>query len=180
MSTSALRPLARPDTIVSELDDEALLYDFETHGAHCVTRAAFRVYQLCDGRRTLRAIASELARRGPAMPEALIAQAVDELTAAGLLYAAPARRSVDLSRRTAMKQMALTAGLSVAVPMVWSIVAPSVAEAASVSCVTAAICMGTTQNNICCGTSGSSAGTCHGGVCDPTVLTSTCAGNTCR
>lgn len=159
---------------MSELDDEALIYDFETQGAHCVSRVAFRVFQLCDGRRALAELTTELARRGVAVPEALVAQAVDELTAAGLLHAAPQRRSVDLSRRRALKKLALTAGLSVAAPMVWSIVAPSVAEAAS-RCIAASACMGTTSTSICCGTAGGLSGTCMGNACQPSVL-GACAG----
>ena len=181
MSTSSLRPLARPDTIVSELEDEVLLYDFETHGAHCVSKVAFRVYQLCDGKRTLRGIATELAQRGAAVSEVLVAQAVNELTTAGLLYPAPSGRTtgraVDLSRRDAMKKMALTVGLSVAVPMVWSIVAPSVAEAASTMCVSTSACMGAGTSGVCCGTSGGSAGTCSGNMCS---IGGSCFGLTCH
>ena len=176
MSTASHRPLARPDTIVSELEDEALIYDFGTQGAHCVTQVAFRVFQLCDGRRTIAALTTELALRGAAVPEALVAQAVDELTSAGLLDAAPQTRPVDLSRRRAMKKLALTAGLTVAAPMVWSIVAPSVAEAAS-RCVVASACMGTTSNGICCGVPGGLAGTCNGNMCDATGLK--CLGQRC-
>ncbi|MEO6951902.1 MAG: twin-arginine translocation signal domain-containing protein [Polyangia bacterium] len=161
---------------MSELDDEALIYDFATQGAHCVSKPAFRVYQLCNGRRTLRELGMELARLGAAVPESQVAQAVDELTRAGLLHAAPERRPVDLSRRRAMKELALTAALSVAAPMVWSIVAPSVAEAASVACIQAAACMGM-GNSACCGTSGGFAGTCHGNMCD---TTGSCLGDTCR
>ena len=175
MSTASLRPLARPDTIVSELDDEALIYDFESHRAHCVSKVAFRVYQLCDGRRTLRVITAELARRGAVVPEVVVAQAVDEFAAAGLLLVAPAGRAVNFSRRNAMKKMALTAGMAVAVPMVWSIVAPSVAEAAS-KCVAA--CQGTTSTSICCGTPGGPAGTCMGGTCSTTTISS-CLGTRC-
>ena len=176
MSSAAHRPLARPDTIVSELDDEALIYDFTTQGAHCVTKVAFRVFQLCDGRRTLEGLVTELSRRGEAVPEALVARAVDELTAAGLLAPAPKGRSVDLSRRHAMKKLALTAGLTVAAPMVWSIVAPSVAEAAS-RCVLANACMGTSSDGTCCGSPGALAGTCSGNMCVATGLG--CLGQRC-
>src|SRR4051812_32227857 len=127
MSNSTHRPMARADAVVTELDDEALVYDFATHRAHCMNLVAYRVFQHCDGKRTLLGIAAAVtAAIGTEVSEAAVEQAVSELRAAGLLSAPARRRSVGLARRRVMKHMALTTGLAVAVPMVWSIVAPSV------------------------------------------------------
>ena len=176
MSRTPYRPKARRDLIVSELTDEALIYDFATHRAHCVDDAAYRVFKLCDGTRGLDQITVALS--GAAGIDAdRVRAAIDELAGAGLLEASELD-NVDLARRRAMKQVAITAGLSVALPMVWSILAPTVAEAAStrVPCVGSGSCKG--MGGECCGTSGGgSAGTCSGGTCSSGGA---CMGSTCQ
>jgi hypothetical protein len=74
--------------------------------------------------------------------------------------------------------MALTAGLSIALPAVWSIVAPTPAYAASTTmCVPAGVCMnGMGGGPNCCNNNGM-AGTCVGDTCSGT--SSTCNGQTC-
>ena len=143
-------PRAVADVIVSECADEAVVYELSTHRAHCLGPEAFAVFSGCDGRRSPAALAAHLS-----MSQPVVRRALDELHAAGLLQGR--RRRVDLSRRRLVNKLALTAGLSIAAPMVWSIVAPSVAEAASVTCVA---CNAGTVGQ-CCDAGGRQAGTCR-------------------
>ena len=173
MKQGPARPKARNDIIVSELADEALAYDFVSHRAHCMSPAAFAVFRRCDGATEPAALAAALGVSPAAVERALAA-----LAEAGLLEAPPPRpapRLVDRGRRRAMQQVALV----VAAPLVWSIVAPTVAEAASrVTCVPTVICMGAAAGT-CCGVSGTAAGSCNGlGSCG--AASGTCAGATCQ
>jgi hypothetical protein len=157
-------PLAASDLITSQVGDEVLLYDFATHKAHCATRTAHAVLQRCDGKTSIAAIAKALT-----LPADDVERALADLGQAGLLR----RSNVDLARRRAMKQVAATVGLSVAAPMVWSIVAPSKAQAASItaSCVAPQNCMG---NGACCGAPGAPVMTCE---INPSDMISACTGS---
>lgn len=149
-------PTARTEIVLTELDGEALIYDFESHHAHCVNADALRVFRLCDGKHSVAQIAEALSAASTgAVSHELVEHALSELSAAGLLVEAR-RSNVDHARRKAMKQLAATVGLAVAVPMVWSIVAPTVAEAASMTVA----CMGCTSAADCCGSSGTMAMQC--------------------
>ena len=166
------KPKARAGLLKSELADETLVYDFETHGAHCMTTLAADVLRRCDGESSTREIAAAMS-----LSVTEIERAVDALTSARLLEPAPAP-IVNRARRRVLGQLARTAALGVAAPLVWSIVAPSVAEAASrVACVPIGACMG--AGSVCCGASGGSAMACSGGgTCTGASLA--CTGQTCR
>jgi hypothetical protein len=123
-------PKARPyqDFIVETLDDEVLVYDQLAHQAHCLSRAAAAVWQACDGRRERAALEQVLREAGSQDDvDAVLAH----LERARLLVARP-KATVDTRRRAFVSQAAVAAGVVVASPVVFSIVAPSVAEAASV------------------------------------------------
>jgi hypothetical protein len=184
MTQRALHPIARTDLVVSELPGEAMIYNFADHSAHCVTELAHRVLLRCDGKTAPRAIAAALRDEGRRVEQPEIDAAIAQLAKAGLVEL-PAR--VNTSRRRMLKQMGLTAGLSVAAPVVWSIVAPSVAEAASIACTVMGI-GACNMNNVgeCCGMTGNPAGTCDSVTVGMSttyycnLLGGTCSGNTCR
>jgi hypothetical protein len=167
---SAAYPTARPGLVVNELSGETLIYDFATHKGHCTTPFAYEVLKRCDGKTSAASISAALAA-----DRRQVEAALEQLAKAELFV--EKGRSVDHARRRAMRQVAATVGLSIAAPMVWSIVAPSKAEAASaVACpLTSTQCMGTTSDNLCCGTSGGVAGVCNGNMC---VTGSGCNGGT--
>jgi len=174
------RPQACPELLVSEMDGEGLVYDFRSHKAHCLNATAFAVFRQLDGRRSVADIGLLAGRAlGQEVGEEAVVAALQQLDEAGLLVrrAAPAP-AIDLRRRRALKKMALTAGLSLAVPAVWSIVAPTAAHAASlVSCSPPAACM---SNNTCCGTPGGPAMTCStSGNCGNNASNSPCRNATC-
>jgi hypothetical protein len=140
---------ARVDLIVEHLADESLVYDPVAGRAHCLSRVARDVLASCDGHRAARAIATLVG-----VELALVEHALSELACSDLLRA-PSR--MDRGRRRVVSQLVLTAGLSIAAPMIWSIVAPSTAQAASTVMCTACG-MGTV--NMCCNTGLLGAGTC--------------------
>jgi len=169
-----VKPRARTDLAQSDVRDELVVYDFERHQARCLNATAAAVFKRCDGTRTPEEIARELGCDADVVWMAL-AQ-LDE----GALLATPLekRRRVDPGRRALLKKMALTAGLSIALPAVWSIVAPTPAYAASpvTMCINPSACMGGGMT-MCCnnggvaavcqpdGSCGGSNSQCHGQTC---------------
>jgi hypothetical protein len=164
------------DVIVSELEQEVLVYDLDKHHAHCLSLPAYQVFRSCDGTRDQGDLAAFLK-----VELSLVERTIDDLVRAGLVIP-PRGHARHFGRRRAMKQIALTAGLSVAVPMVWSIAAPSVAEAASVNCPTKPSGCKANNQGSCCGTAGGEAGTCidffGANFCARGF--GSCGGNTCR
>ncbi|MCU1280071.1 MAG: hypothetical protein JWM53_3617 [bacterium] len=174
-----MKPAARSDLAMCDVRDEVVVYDFRSHQARCLNQTAAAVFKLCDGTRTPRQIAAELTRTlGAPCDEPMVWMALAKLDEGALFDPPLGARAVDLDRRRLLKKMALTAGLSIALPAVWSIVAPTPAYAAStpVTCLPAAACAGGDMGQ-CCNMSGV-AGSCSGGTCSGT--NSTCHGQPCR
>jgi hypothetical protein len=136
-------PVARThELVVEELGDELLVYDLTRHKAHCLNRTAAFVWRRCDGRTSVAGVASALEKDGVLERDAALAKesalglgevvvwmALDRLVKAHLLTERLTTPTSEarLSRRGLMR----TAGISLLVPVVESIVAPRAAEAAS-------------------------------------------------
>jgi hypothetical protein len=174
----AMKPAVRGDLATCNVRDELVVYDFRTNQARCLNSTAAAVFKLCDGTRTPRQIAAELSRTlGWPSDEEVVLAALAKLDESELFAPALGGRGVDLGRRRLLKKMAVTAGLSIAFPAVWSIVAPTPAYAASsVMCIPAQACMGGDMGQ-CCNNNGM-AGVCVGGSCSGT--NSQCNGQACR
>jgi hypothetical protein len=132
----------RSGLLIRELPDELVVYDQEQHRAHCLNRTAALVYRHADGTRT----AAELARL-PGANREVVALALEQLAAAGLLEATPTATRADaesISRRDVARRVGLAA--AILLPAVVSIVAPTPAEAAA-TCVTS--CAGKTPGTPC-------------------------------
>jgi len=160
------QPLARKRSlIVEELADETLVYDLESHRAHCLNRAAALVWRQCDGRRSVEEIAEKLRREFPAGAdgEVVVRFALEQLAKFKLLEASVGKQvsvKTGLTRREMMRRLGLAA--AVTLPLVNSIVAPTPAQAAT--CVpTGGACTSSSQ---CCPMSacdipdGQTTGTC--------------------
>jgi hypothetical protein len=66
-----LMPHARTDQlVVSEVDDEVLVYDLARHKAHCLNRTTALVWRHCDGQTPVAALAARLQRELGAPVEA--------------------------------------------------------------------------------------------------------------
>jgi len=175
VTMTSMKPAVRRDLAICEVRDEVVVYDFRTHQARCLNRSAAEVFRRCDGTRAPARIAVELG-----CDEELVWMALGQLDDGALLDPALGDDRVDVGRRRMLKKMALTAGLSIALPAVWSIVAPTPAYAASgsVSCFPASDCTDPGKPAGCCNNGGGHAGTCTGaGMCMGT--SSTCSGQPC-
>ena len=148
-SVRAFVPRPRSCGVASqEVDGELLLYVGQTHQASCLNASAARIWELCDGDRTV----DEIATRAKLEPD-IVAHAVKQLGEAGLLEnAAGSLGGVDLSRR----RMLVGVGL-VAIPIILLVTAPS-ARAASSPCTPTMDACGTEMPPCC-------TGSCTGGVC---------------
>ena len=138
-------PRARQDRlVVQELADEVLVYDLDRHKAHCLNRTAALVWRHCDGRTPVAEMASVLERELKCpVDQAVVWMAVERLARARLLQdrVTPPAGASHISRREAVRRLALAGGLSVLLPAVSSIVAPTAAQAAS--CMPESACLAT-------------------------------------
>jgi hypothetical protein len=158
----------RVGLLLTQLEDELLVYDLERHRAHCLNRAAAVVFERCDGKTSVRGLARALheAGQGPA-EEALVWLALERLDKAHLLQTPlrDAREASRLSRRELVRRAAVLAGLLL--PAVTSVVAPTPAEAAATCTNNCAgkpfgtPCSLSAPSNCLCTCDG--AGTCVGG-----------------
>ncbi|HEY0101572.1 MAG TPA: PqqD family protein [Pyrinomonadaceae bacterium] len=128
------KPRARErDLIVEELKDETLVYDLESHRAHCLNRSAALVWKQCDGRRSVAEIAGNLSREFPAgADDEMVSFALEQLAKFKLLEergGKPAGAKTGLTRREMMRRLGLAA--AVGIPLVTSIVAPTPAQAST-------------------------------------------------
>ena len=110
--------------MVRQLPDEVVVYDKDSHQAHCLNRTAAAVFLHADGQRTLSEIAALV---GPGASRDTVRTALDQLAEAGLLESAPAEPAA--SRREVLRQVGL--GAAVLAPIVASLLVPTPAEAAA-------------------------------------------------
>ena len=118
--------------VIDDLPDEVLVYDLESHQAHCLNRSAALVWRACDGKSSAADIARKLtAELDAPFNDELVLLALNQLEQQLLLVrpnATPAQFGV-LSRRQMVRRLGLAA--AIAVPVVTSIVAPRAVEAAT-------------------------------------------------
>jgi hypothetical protein len=124
-------PVARHDgLVIRELPEELLVYDEETHEAHCLNETAASVWKLCDGRTTAPEIAAKLSAAGTGIDEDVVWLALEDLWKRDLLVGEPAPDDeAAISRSQLLRRTGIAA--AVAVPVVMSVVAPKAAHAAS-------------------------------------------------
>jgi hypothetical protein len=158
-SRNKITPQARTNGVVVEhLADEVLVYDLEGDRAHCLNLTAARVWEQCDGRRTIREIATEVVKGDQEAAEEVVWLAVEELSRAGLMEEKIKRPSKGISRagvvsrRELIKRIAI--GAAIGVPVVTSIVAPTASHAANCRpagqpCSTAIQCCSGLCNGTC-------------------------------
>jgi hypothetical protein len=116
--------LARTDALVVEdVGDEVLVYDQRNDQAHCLTREAAMVWRVCDGRTSPADLAAALELELDS-----VKLAIEELDSSGLLDSAPIP---GVTRREATIRMAKAGGVAAAAPLIYSIMAPTPALAAS-------------------------------------------------
>ncbi|MDX6613931.1 MAG: hypothetical protein QOD75_3117 [Blastocatellia bacterium] len=155
-------PQARQDRLViQELPTEVLVYDLDRDKAHCLNQSSAFIWRQCDGQTTLAEARSRFeAQFKTAADDSMIWLALDQLDKFNLLDG-PVKRPAGLSRvsrRAVIQSMGLAA--VVAVPLITSIVAPTV-QAVNSCAKVGDPCQG---NGNCC--SGNCVPT-GGGICQP-------------
>jgi hypothetical protein len=171
----------RQGLVITELDREVLVYDLERHRAHCLNETAAFVFDRCDGKTSVLALARALARAdedaGTARPRkagarrrekpdtSVVWLALERLDKANLLATPLEAADPRLSRREMIRRAAVLSGLLL--PAVTSVVAPTPAAAAA-TCVSncsgqpfGTPCSSSPPTNCICTCDG--AGTCVGG-----------------
>lgn len=113
-----------------EVGDELVVYDPATTQTHALNAAAAHVFRVCDGSRTTVEIAESV--RGGSMPMSheAVQLAVADLAAAGLVTMSEGDVTGVTRRRALVRAAAVGAG-AVALPVIQSVVAPTVAAAQS-------------------------------------------------
>jgi Coenzyme PQQ synthesis protein D (PqqD) len=123
------KPLTKKGFIVvEESTNETLIYDSAKNKLHILIPAATVVWKSCDGKTSISEIASKLkAELSDELGEDVSWLALEELEKSGLLESSLTIPQESISRRALMK----TAALTVALPLVTTVIAPSPAYAQS-------------------------------------------------
>lgn len=158
-------PKARNEKlIVQGFKDELLVYDKQRHKAHCLNRTAALIWKRCDGRTSVTEISRQLGNEMESeavVDERLVWYALKQFERDHLLEEKldiPARMVAAVGGGVSRRQMFRVLGLTaaVALPLVTSMVAPTVAQAAT--CLpSGSPCTSSVQ---CCPPSLCSGGTC--------------------
>jgi hypothetical protein len=119
------KPLARDtELVIEELGDELLVYDQTNELAHSLGAAAARVWRACDGERSAKALSAELD-----MDADTVARALEELNECNLLD--HGQQLTGMTRREATLKTAKVGGVAATAPLIFSILAPVPAMAAT-------------------------------------------------
>lgn len=132
MSERYLPSARKSKLVVRELAEEVLVYDEETHRAHCLNRTAALVWKHCDGKTPVSGIAESVGEQlSSEVSDELVWLALDQLAEFDLLASEAARPAAPnhISRRKMIRRLGLAAAISL--PLITSIVSPTAAEAQS-------------------------------------------------
>ena len=150
---STKRPRARQtDLISTEVQGELLVYDLIRHQAHSLNRIAKLLWTHCDGRRTVSDIAKAL--EGPLetpVDENVVSIGLRDLHAVHLLETAPDQAPPVTSALSRREMIAAAGFAAVALPVIYSIVAPRAAEARTCQINKDCIPSAVTSDCICTG-----------------------------
>jgi Coenzyme PQQ synthesis protein D (PqqD) len=121
-------PVARSEGLLVEpMGDDLLVFEPATGRAHSLNAAAASVWRACDGTRDVDALAACCG-----LDPIAVALGLDSLRGCELLIDFEGPR---VSRRQALRMIAVLGAGIAAVPVIRSIIAPSAAMAASTACV---------------------------------------------
>lgn len=129
-------PVARKsDLVVQQIMDEVLIYDLKIHKAFHLNETSTLVWHLSDGNNSADEISKAISTKFNALAnEDLVWLAIDQLKKQNLLDNSSELESKfdGLSRREVIKRAG--AGLMIALPVVATLAAPTIANAASLVC----------------------------------------------
>ena len=125
----------RDDIIVSEVEDEVLLFDVRKNRAHALNRTAAEVWRACDGATTIQDLSVHLERLGVRPAGEAVSLALRQLSQADLIWGGYDSPMKDGLSRREFGRRAGQVGLAATVaPFVASIVAPTALAANSPIC----------------------------------------------
>jgi hypothetical protein len=124
-----MEPVKKDGLIVEQVNGEFVLYDVSSNVAAALNASAAAVLDLCDGTRDVDTIVVALANTDTPLDADEVMLALSELVGIGVVEHLPARPVP--SRREMLKKMGTAAAVVAALPWVESIVAPTIAAAAS-------------------------------------------------
>lgn len=122
----------RGDLVVQELPNEVLVYDLNSHKAHCLNETAAFAWNHCDGKTSAAEMAALMEKEwSKPVNEEVVWLALKQLSRADLLEEriAPSEEGVRASRRAVLRKLGAAAAMA---PLVISIVAPTASAGASV------------------------------------------------
>jgi hypothetical protein len=167
-------PLARhEDLVVEEVGDETLIYDHRSTYAHCLSQTAATIWRACDGQTSTEALGAQTG-----FDAETVTLALAELESNGLLEVAPQLSNGSTRREFAVKT-AKIGGVTAAAPLIYSVMAPVPAAAATPTpnqCLfySSGDCDNCTKIcGCCCCCEGCSKATSSCKVCYPTSLCNT-------
>ena len=113
--------------------DEILALKSDNFEAHALNQSAAVVYDLCDGTTSRAQMAAEIhSRTGLPADEEIVDLALSELVETGLVVIDDeADASPVVSRRSLIRRLSLTSAATMMLPIVETVLVPSVASAAS-------------------------------------------------
>ena len=119
-------PKAKTENIVvQQLNDETLIYNLTTNQAFCLNETAAKVFELCDGIATFDKLKTKYQ-----LTDEIIYLALDGLKKDNLIESDYVSPFAGMNRREVIKKVGLTSMITL--PILFSLVAPSAAQAASV------------------------------------------------
>lgn len=140
-----VKPRAGSGVIARPVGNEVVIYNSETHTAHCLNRTAAIVFRSANGDNSVAEIARLLAlETGTDADEDVVWVTLERLVETKLIAMPSAPATV--SRRRALRQVGL--GAAALAPIVVSLVVPTPAEAAA-TCIQAPSCSASTIGNSC-------------------------------
>ena len=160
------KPKARvSDLVIQDSGKELLIYDLKTNTALSLNETSSRIWQRCNGKREAADICSYLEESDSVyVNQDLVLLAIRQLSDADLLAAKmpDSDKSKRVSRRKLLRQIG--AGSAVALPIIYSIVAPQAGAAGSIASGGSS-CTGLNSQGTCL----DSDQRCVGGTCRPCV-----------
>ena len=133
-----ITPRARTtELLIEELENELLVYDLASDRAHRLNATAATVFRHADGTRTVADLVDVLGEQaGVDADEDLVLITLDGLVEAGLVedYEQRPTKDARASRRRFIGKVGAVGAAAASLPVVHSIVAPTVAQAQSPCC----------------------------------------------
>lgn len=132
MNSAAGLPRARTEgLVISELNDETLVYDLERHEAHCLNQTAVLVWRQCDGRTTVAKMTDVIQEKlDTSVDVDIVWLAIKQLQRFHLI--ANEGELLVTTRSVSRRKLLLKyAPAALALPVIMSIRAPAAAQAGS-------------------------------------------------